>query len=322
MLPQTTLFCVDPNLGRTDYSSFSDQSLMEMLLDGFDEGTKQRYQDDEEMYIDVCEWSIVECANHERVVKIKEECGLIGSLHLCYIPSKVEELHLSWMKFEGTIDLTQVPGSMRKLTLHKNGITGSADLRNLPEFMEELYLFDNQLTGSIHLTNLPQHMKKLHVDNNKLDGSIDLTKLPASMEALYLQRNNFTGSIDLSNLPRGLLILYLEANQLCGSVDLSKLSVSILEITLHRNGFTGSFVATNLPPDLEIINGSYNTFSEIAVVDSKTDADIYLKESGVLSIVDENGNANINEVSLGNGTTSNEIRDGNQMGYFYDCGIM
>ena len=33
---------VDPSLGRVDYGLFSDQTLMEMLLEGFDDETKKK----------------------------------------------------------------------------------------------------------------------------------------------------------------------------------------------------------------------------------------------------------------------------------------
>ena len=43
------LLNVDPSLGRVNYSLMSDQTLMEMLIEGFDDGTKKEYQDDDGM---------------------------------------------------------------------------------------------------------------------------------------------------------------------------------------------------------------------------------------------------------------------------------
>ena len=59
---------VDINLGHVDYRSFSDQTLMELLIEGFDENTKRMCQDEDGMYIDVCEWQFVKCNVDDRVV--------------------------------------------------------------------------------------------------------------------------------------------------------------------------------------------------------------------------------------------------------------
>ena len=61
---------VDPSLGRLDYSLMSDQALMEMLIEGFDDETKQDYQDKHGMYKDVCDWFPITCDEDERVVEI------------------------------------------------------------------------------------------------------------------------------------------------------------------------------------------------------------------------------------------------------------
>ena len=50
------LLSVDPSLGRVDYSALSDQTLIELLIDGFDDVTKEKYQDNEGTYLNVCEW--------------------------------------------------------------------------------------------------------------------------------------------------------------------------------------------------------------------------------------------------------------------------
>ena len=63
---------VDPSLGRLDCNSFSDQTLMEMLIDGLDEKSKQKYRDNKGTYLDVCEWSSVTCDEFKRVIKSKK----------------------------------------------------------------------------------------------------------------------------------------------------------------------------------------------------------------------------------------------------------
>ena len=45
---------VDPSLGRVDYSLLSDQTLMEMLFEGFTDKARKQCQDNDGMYLDVC----------------------------------------------------------------------------------------------------------------------------------------------------------------------------------------------------------------------------------------------------------------------------
>ena len=137
----------DSSLGRVGYSLFSDQTLMEMLVDGFDDETKEEYQDNHGMYLDVCGWSCIKCDDDERVVQI--ELGsetLSGSLELCYVPPKVKVLDIS-SRLTGSVDLRQLPDEMSKLHLNNSQLTGEIDLTQLPDGMYDLYLSSNQLTG-------------------------------------------------------------------------------------------------------------------------------------------------------------------------------
>ena len=92
------LLCSDPNLGRVDYNSLSDQTLMELLIEGFDDKTKKRYQDDHGMYLDVCEWPFIKYDDDERVIKIDiDSLHVSGSIELCYVPPKVKQIHIRSM---------------------------------------------------------------------------------------------------------------------------------------------------------------------------------------------------------------------------------
>ena len=218
------ILTVDHFLGRVDYSSMSDQMLMETLIGGFDDGTKRKYQDKSGMYLDVCKWSGIKCDADQRVTNISVNSEhSSGSLELCYVPSKVKEL---WINPPG-----------------KSELTGSVDLTRLPDGMESLCLTSNQLTGEIDLTRLPEGMVSLALNDNQLTGEVDLTRLPEDM-----------------------LFLHLSENQL-----------------------SGSLVIRNLPPWIKILDLQVNLFNAIAVVDSKSNAVIKLKESGVTSVVDESG---------------------------------
>ena len=68
---------MDPFLGRLDYSLLSDQALMEMLIEGFDDETKKKYQDDHGMYLDVCEWPNITCDEDESVIDRVSQIGVV-----------------------------------------------------------------------------------------------------------------------------------------------------------------------------------------------------------------------------------------------------
>ena len=265
------IFSIDPSLGRVDYSLMSDQTLMEMLIDGFDDQTKKQYQDKHGMYVDVCEWSCIECDDDERIVQIDIESSRItGSLELCYVPPKVKRFKVnpSW---------------------GKGKLKGPVDLARLPEGIEILDLKGNQLTGEIDLKRLPVGLKNLYLSRNGFNGEIDLTQLGEGMNGLHLQNNQLTGEIDLTHLPQGLQRLFLQNNQLTGEIDLKNLPDGMECISLSNNRLSGSLIINELPQGVKMIDVRRNHFNAIAVVDSKTHTNIELRRSGVTSVVDENG---------------------------------
>ena len=260
----------DSSLGRVDYSLLSDQTLMEMLFEGFDDEIKNKYKDNQGMYLDVCTWPCVTCGDHERVIEIQiARFSLNGSLELCYVPPKVKVLEI--------------------FVFSNRGLTGSIDLTRLPDGMEELNLRGHKLTGEVDLTQLPDGMNDLYLHNNQLTGEIDLTRLPDGMETLGLKNNQLTGEVDLTRLPDGMSELNLDNNNLTGEIDLTRIPEEMRELHIKNNQLSGSFVAKRVPRGMSTIDARGNNFNAIAVVDSKMHADIYLQESGVTSVVDENG---------------------------------
>ena len=104
---------------------------MEMLIDGFGDETKKEYQDNDGMYLDVCEWLCIECDDDERVIEIDiRREGLSGSLQLCCVPSKANEVNItSWSKSKmtGYVELADLPHEMKSLSLENNQLTGEID---------------------------------------------------------------------------------------------------------------------------------------------------------------------------------------------------
>ena len=234
-------------MGRLEYSLLSDQALTEMLIEGFDERNKERYQDEHGMYLDVCEWSCIECNDDNRVTEIGIFGGHVrGSLDLCYVPPKVKVLNItSWFK--------------------------------------------SQLTGSVDLTQLPVGMQRLSLSNTELEGKIDLSHLPHEMEFISLEDNHLAGEIDLTHLPEGMSRLFLPNNQFRGEIDLAHLPCVMAFIFLANNQLSGSLVINTLPPLMDTINVQGNHFNCVAVIHSRVVSHIFLRGSGVKSVVDESG---------------------------------
>ena len=208
---------VDSSLGKADYILLSDQTLMEMLIEGFDDEIQNKYKDNDGMYINTCKWSSVTCDDDQRVIEIDmDSTNVSGLLELCYVPPRVKELYIR--------------------SRYKNKLTGSVDLTQLPEGMQRLYLQNNQLIGDIDLTQLPKGMKYLFLVSNELTGEIDLTRLPDGMQCLYLENNSFTGQIDLTQLPNEMKYLFLENNQLSGSFVIKALTNGMF-INAQGNNF-------------------------------------------------------------------------------------
>ena len=263
---------IDPSLGRLDYSLLSDQALTEMLFEGFDDGTKKEYQDEHGMYLDVCEWGSIKCDDDDRVIEILVFSDIAsGSFDLRYVPPKVEALEI------------------RPMTLCSSQLTGSVNLTGLPGGMEFLCLRSSRLTGEIDLTRLPEHIFRIDLPGNQLTGEIDLTQLPGRVEELSLGKNRLTGEIDLTQLPDEMCYLGLEGNRFTGDIDLTHLPEKMEYVVFSDNKLSGSLVLKHLPYETHYINAKGNNFNAVAVVHSKTHANIKLQESGVTSVVDENG---------------------------------
>ena len=225
MHPIVSILTADPNLGRVDYGSFSDQTLMEMFFEGFDEETKRRRQDTERVYLDVCKSKGVECDREARVIKLTMSKCKSGSLQLRHLPPKFQCLLMSY-----------------------GGLTGSIDLAALPQGMQVLTVASNKLTGSVDLAHLPQNLRYLGLVFNRFEGSIDLTQLPQGMKCLYLNNNRFSGCFNATHLPSNLGIIYATGNQFSATAFVDTQTEA--KITLNHCGVT-SVVDENGSPKLK-----------------------------------------------------------------------
>ena len=125
------LYCLDPHLGRFDYSSLPQQASMEILIDGITNREKLCGNKDEPK--DIKEWKKVTLNEKGEVTEIKWGfLGLIGVIFLQWLPSTVRVFDL-WNNFlTGTIDLCHLPETLNIIDTSFNTFNGTLNLENLP----------------------------------------------------------------------------------------------------------------------------------------------------------------------------------------------
>ena len=97
------------------------------------------------------------------------------------------------------------------LDASENIITGSLDISEIPESIKNLYLCRNEIFGSLDLASLHSTMVYLRLSKNKFSGSVDLAHLPQAMKGIDLSENNLAGSIFIGDyIPPN---IYLNDNQ-------------------------------------------------------------------------------------------------------------
>mmetsp|Transcript_20450 Transcript_20450/g.31919 ORF Transcript_20450/g.31919 Transcript_20450/m.31919 type:complete len:246 (-) Transcript_20450:20-757(-) len=210
-------FCADDSngLGRLDYASLSEETLMEMLTDGISNLQRICEYDSPS---DLSDWRSVNLTG-DQVTNIRwEDYGLKGSIHLQWTPSHVRWLTVAINELVGTVDLCHLPETLEKLDLSRNMLTGSLHLNHLPDRLGALYLYSNRFSGSVTLTELPKSLKMFSVRENLLEGTLDLTALPADLNYLWLSYNAFSGETDFSKISASMIEFDITNTKLSGTI--------------------------------------------------------------------------------------------------------
>ena len=269
------LFCIDPSLGRLDYDSLSDQTRMEILIDGLTNGTKKHFQDQHGGYKAIEKWRGVRIDKEANVISISFSPLFFvfedsGSLNFAFLPPKLRAFSALNQKLRGTVDAENLPENLLRCTMSNNGLSGSFDLGKLPDQLESLNLRMNSFSGECDLSKLPKKMKWLILAKNAFSGSVRLDALPIGFEHLELQHNDFSGKIDLSKLPEALKYM-----------------------NLHGNQFSGGFILRKLPEALLEVGASSNRLSGLAVVSSERRVRVGLGNTAIERVVDEKGEPHV-----------------------------
>ena len=262
------LLSIDAALGRLDYHSLSDQALMEMLISGMDEEDQEYYQDGNDNFLDVCEWSVVTCTD-ERVTSVNVRYKEFGETQFLFrfIPPNVSHFQGEGSNLHGTLDTAE-----------------------LPQVLLDFNVADNELHGTLNWKGLPQKLETLMIDENNFCGSLALSDLPRSLKDFEACNNQFSGEISLNDLPPALEELWLYGNLLTGSIHIEKLPESIRNISLGGNSLSGDFCMDTFPASLSHLDVSKNAFSAKVVLKKSNRAMYFkIKIDDVSAVVDESG---------------------------------
>mmetsp|Transcript_4364 Transcript_4364/g.6517 ORF Transcript_4364/g.6517 Transcript_4364/m.6517 type:complete len:249 (-) Transcript_4364:94-840(-) len=232
-------------LGRLDYASFSQQTLMEMTFDGII--NKEDLCGSKDFPSKLSEWKsnakplgnpFIVNPDGDIIVITMHYYNLRGSVSLEWLPSTVEHLDLSGNELTGTLTVDHLPPEMDFFNMTRNQLHGTLALDKFPDTITYLEVGFNQLTGTVDLTKLPRDLQVLSLGSNQLSGTLDLTKLPASLQRLWLAENDFHGQTDFSALPSTLDFLSVGKNpRLSGKIrprDGVELDIKDTKIRLLR----------------------------------------------------------------------------------------
>ena len=249
---------IDPSLGRLDYYTMSDQSLMEMLVDGMYISKKQRFMDSNGNFRDISEWKYslwnkwLTCEN-DRVTKIafQDEKFTVKQFPFEFIPGLVGTFIASRCNLKGTLDTSLLPRALRRLKITHSELTGSIDCKGLPQTLMFMEISDNAFDGSLVLSDLPDGLTEFFVPRNHLSGGISFDNLPSALAILDLSENKLTGPISINALPPKVGRIDLSWNNFSG--DLRLLTAYRGYINICGNLLSGTAVLFETDGDMPFI---------------------------------------------------------------------
>ena len=185
---------IDSQLSRIDTDSLPMQTQMELLVDELE--AKGKFQDKDEMYLDVTAWPGLSFDSDDNVIKIWWRD------------------HFWLQQTKGNVNFRWLPKMLRELSLTGTDFEGTVDLGNLPEPMESLYLQRNSLSGTIEFEKLSEKFLNVVLHSNKFSGTLNLSNIPPRIHYLCLHKNLFEGDVIIGVIPECLIELQIGDNKL------------------------------------------------------------------------------------------------------------
>ena len=234
------------NLSRVSKGSFSQQSLMELLIAEMPMYHYWGAFGDANGYFPIEGWSGVKLNKDGEVDHIEwRDHELEGTMRLEFLPFSIRCFESPYNNIEGTLDSASLPPSLLELMLRSNLFHGSVDVSGFSNKIGVIILFENSFSGCIDLPALPKQVRIFNIGANKFCGSLDLTSLSNELTLLRCEDNLFSGRIDLSHIPKGIRGIILNGNKFAqselhvGSIgDTTKIDISgnAIDAVFDSNG--------------------------------------------------------------------------------------
>ena len=237
--PTILVISADDHLGKIDYATLSQQTLMELFVEPADTDVKKELLilDKNENIQPITEWNGPSCNQDEEVWRITFSYDSINALDFRWIPATVGTLNLQRCPLKGSIDLANLPGNMEEIEIGETELDGPIDLTCLPSKLTKLLLRQNQFTGPISMDSLPSELTEMDLSVNKLNGSVDISNLPEDLYKIDISRNEFSGSLNFGTGGH-LVYFYANNNKFTGVADLREWRCTVGEIAVHKNLFS------------------------------------------------------------------------------------
>ena len=231
MLSLLLVSTADSALGRFDVSNVSQQSLMELFVQGFDDVCIAIK--DDESYYDISEWTVLLVGADSEVFGI-----IINNADSAAVFQNADRtIKKHCFPPGGTMDFQYVPPTVTHLNVSLMNMKGEIQTASLPRGLQTLKVNRNKLSGTFDAAGLPQRVQNVDISKNSLSGSLILDSLPTSLIEFIANANNFSGSINLGKLPPKLVKLNLSSNRLEGHLFLCNVPATLEEAEMHVNKF-------------------------------------------------------------------------------------
>ena len=270
-----TYITADNSIGRFDISSLSDQTLMEMLVEGMGEYSQQDYKDENGDFKYVCEWGAYTCTDGRVTdVYFNHRTFHFEQFPFEYAPPLAKRISIQNGNLHGTLDTSTLPPKLVNFIVCRNKLHGPLNFQSFPRTLCHINIASNNFCGSCALADLPDGLGLFRANFNKFSGELALEKLPREICEIELRRNELSGSIRIEKFPpmtSSNLLIDLRTNHFVGDVVIIGEAAANIKIDLGQNPVSGTlflpeknypFVASDSIPTFFNVNGSLHPINE------------------------------------------------------------